>query len=526
MKNKKNIYIGALLLVCGILIGWLIFGGNGNHVTHELPAPAADTAAATVWTCSMHPQIRQDKPGKCPICGMDLIPLNNGNDDNKDFDKIQMSGSAIKIAEVQTTIVQKSAPFKEIRLPGKVKADERKIAVITSHFAGRVEKLFVNFTGQEVQEGEKMATVYSPGLVTAQKELFEAARMKQNSPEYYKAAKSKLKLWSLTDEQIDNIETNGEIQYYFDVVANLGGTVIKREVALGDHIEEGAKLFEITDLSVVWILFDAYESDLPWIRTGDKVDFEVQSLPGKTYTGTVKFIDPVLDPETRVAYVRLEVNNPGKALKPEMFVRGTIKAELPADAFVIPKSAVLWTGKKAVVYVKVPEQSKPTFEYREITLGEDAGNFYVVKDGLREGEEIVSNGVFKVDAAAQLSGKKSMMNPEAGASGSENNNKEMKGPEGSHEHLHQISFSFKVYGNCEMCRERIEKAAKTVKGVLKANWNVETKMMEVTVLDNSIKAGKVSAAIAAAGHDTEFEKAPESAYEELPGCCRYDRESR
>lgn len=526
MKNRKNVYIGFILLATGIFIGWLIFHGNGNHSAQQPIVTTADTAASTVWTCSMHPQIRQDKPGKCPICAMDLIPLNSGNDDNKDFDKIQMSGSAIKIAEIQTTTVQKSVPFKELRLPGKVKADERKIAVITSHFAGRVEKLFVNFTGQEVQKGEKMATVYSPGLVTAQKELFEAVRMKQTSPEYYKAARSKLKLWSLSDEQIDNIENNGGIQYYFDVIANLSGTVIKREVALGDHIEEGARLFEIVDLSAVWVLFDAYESDLPWIRTGDKVDFEVQSRPGQRFTGAVKFIDPVMDPETRVAYIRIEVDNPGNVLKPEMFVRGTIKAKLPSveNALIIPKSAVLWTGKKAVVYVKVPDQSKPTFEYREINLGEDAGNFYIVKDGLQEGEEIVSNGVFKVDAAAQLSGKKSMMNPEAGKTGAGSKEEEMKMPGGSHEHLHQISYSFKVFGNCEMCAERIEKAAKTVKGVLSADWNVETKIIKVTTHE-AIKEEKISSAIASAGHDTEYEKAPDDVYETLPGCCKYDRKN-
>lgn len=401
------------MIIGGIIIGWLIFGGGKEDTSKQLSTDK-NTEQATEWTCSMHPQIRQDKQGDCPICAMDLIPVSSGNDDNNEFNITQMSESAMKIAEVQTTIVQKSAPSKEIRLSGKVKPDERNIAVITSRFSGRIEKLFINFTGQGVQQGEKLATIYSPDLITAQKELFETIKFKQSNPEYYKAARNKLKLWSLSEDQIDNIEKNAEPQNYFDVLSPLSGTVMKRQVAHGDYVEEGAMLFEIADLSTVWVMFNAYESDLPWIRPNDNLSFEVHSLPGKIFNGKVTFIDPVVDPEARVAYVRTEINNSGNLLKPEMFAHGIINTKLPAveNALIIPKSSVLWTGKKAIVYVKLKEKAKPTFEYREITLGEDAGSFYVVADGLQEGEEIVSNGVFKIDGAAQLAGKQSMMNPE------------------------------------------------------------------------------------------------------------------
>ncbi len=417
MKNKRQLFIYAAMIIAGIIIGWIIFGGGKESSSTAVSSDKNSEVQASIWTCSMHPQIRVDKPGKCPICGMDLIPVSSGEDkENNEYNKIQMSESAVKIAEVQTTIVQKSLPSKEIRLPGKVKPDERKISVITSRFSGRIEKLFVNFTGQEVQQGEKLATIYSPDLITAQKELFESIKFKQSNPEYYKAARNKLKLWSLNENQIDNIEKNGEPQNYFDVLSPLKGTVMKREIALGAYVSEGTLLFEIADLSSVWVLFDAYESDLPWIRKGDNLTFEVQSLPGKMFSGEVTFIDPVMDSEVRVAYVRTEMVNSDNLLKPEMFVHGIIKTKLSAvkNALIIPKSSVLWTGKKAVVYVKLKEQTKPAFEYREITLGEDAGSFYIVKDGLQEGEEIVTNGVFKVDAAAQLAGKQSMMNSEEG----------------------------------------------------------------------------------------------------------------
>jgi len=416
MKNKKQFLIYAAMIIGGIIIGWMVFGGGKENSSKQISSDQTIEKKDTIWTCSMHPQIRMDKPGKCPICGMKLIPLNSLHDEDMGSDKIQMSESAMKIAEVQTTIVQKSIPVKEIRLSGKIKPDERKIAVITARFSGRIEKLFVNFSGQEVQKGEKLATIYSPDLITAQKELFEALKFKKSNPEYYLAARNKLKLWSLSETQIDNIEKNTASQIDFDILSPLSGTVMKRQVALGDYVKEGSSLFEIDDLSSVWVLFDAYEGDLPWVRTGDNISFEVQSIPGKMFNEKVAFIDPVVDPETRVSYIRTEMANPDNQLKPEMFVHGVIHAKLPSveNAIIIPKSAVLWTGKKSVVYLKVPGESKPTFEYREITLGEDAGSFYVVKDGLKEGDEIVTNGVFKIDAAAQLAGKQSMMNPEGG----------------------------------------------------------------------------------------------------------------
>ena len=414
MKNKKQFLIYAAMIIGGIIIGWIIFGGGKENSSKQISSDKQIEKKDTIWTCSMHPQIRIDKPGKCPICGMKLIPINNMDDEDMGSNKIQMSESAMKIAEVQTTIVQKSVPVKEIRLSGKIKPDERKIAVITSRFSGRLEKLFVNFTGQEVQKGEKLATIYSPDLITAQKELFEALKFKKSNPEYYLAARNKLKLWSLSEGQIDNIEKNTAPQNDFDILSPFSGTVMKRQVALGDYVKEGSSLFEIDDLSNIWILFDAYESDLPWIRTGDNVAFEVQSISGKMFNEKITFINPVVDPETRVAYVRAEMANPDNLLKPETFVHGVIQAKstTSGNVIIIPKTAVLWTGKKAIVYVKLKESAMPTFEYREITLGEDAGSFYVVKDGLKVGEEIVTNGVFKIDAAAQLAGKQSMMNPE------------------------------------------------------------------------------------------------------------------
>jgi len=416
--------------MAGIFLGWVFFHSSrdenfsGDRVGN-LPGDMVQVAGEgheheeeTIWTCSMHPQIRRDKPGQCPICGMDLIPVSdlNAGATDVDFGEIGMTESAAKLAEVQTLRVKHGFPVREIFLQGKVKPDERRISELTARFGGRIEKLFISFTGEQVQKGEALATVYSPALVTAQRELIEAAAYRDEQPGLYRAARSKLKLWDLTEAQIDAIEENGEPRLYFDVLSPISGTVTRKHVSPGDYVKEGSALFEVIDLTRVWIMFDAYESDLPWISKGDMVSYQVQSLPGQTFTGRIAYIDPFINPETRVAGIRVEQDNTGFLLKPDMFARGGVESHIAegSEMILIPRTSVLWTGKRAVVYVKVPDREQPTFRYREIKLGPLSGDHYVVADGLHEGEEIAVNGVFKIDAAAQLAGKPSMMNPEGG----------------------------------------------------------------------------------------------------------------
>ncbi|MDA3893935.1 MAG: efflux RND transporter periplasmic adaptor subunit [Salinivirgaceae bacterium] len=547
---KQNLKLIIIVLGIGVFIGWLFFHqGSSSSVNvneQELTGHDHESEDATTWTCSMHPQIKMDKPGQCPICAMDLIPLetNSSDEEGVDPNEIQMSESAMKIAEIQTMIVKKDYSNKEVYLLGKIKPDERNIAELTARFGGRIEKLFTNFTGQNVVLGEKLATIYSPELVTAQKELLEAVAYKESNPSFYLAIRNKLKLWDLSDAQINGIETKGETQNYFDVLSPISGTITKRHVALGDYVKEGNALFEVIDLKKVWVMFEAYESDLPWLSKGDVVEFTIQSFPGKTYTGKVTFIDPFLDAKTRTANVRVEVNNPNLELKPEMFTNGIVKPKLNANQkdLLIPKTAVLWTGKRAVVYVKMPERKHNSFLYREITLGPEAGEFYIVKEGLSEGEEIAVNGVFKIDAASQLEGKPSMMNPQGGAGstphdmskmdiGSENQtdhskmDMSQKTEQPSNEMKANLEHAmFKVSGNCEMCKSTIEKATGTLDGVNVANWNVETKQMHVSFNKDKVSLDKIHKTIAAAGYDTEKVKGDNNAYSKLPECCQYTRE--
>ena len=408
-KNKKLLKMAGILVV-GILLGWLLFGGGEKQADNH---DHSDEAVAQIWTCSMHPQIRKNESGLCPICGMDLIPLKTGNGEG-DPNSYQMSENAMKLANISTVVVGRSDANKEIRLNGKVEVDERHAYSQSTHIPGRIEQITVNFTGEKVRRGQTLATVYSPELVTAQEELLQAASIKESQPELFEAAQEKLRNWKINQSQIDQILSNGKAIQRFSIRADVNGVVTKKMVELGDYVERGMPIYEISDLSKVWVLFDLYESELAWVKEGSEIEYTVNSLPGETFTGIISFIDPLIDPQTRVASARVEVSNKDGRLKPETFASGIVKnkiGKVDSKEIVIPKTAVLWTGKRSVVYIK----EGSGFKMREITLGPALGEAYVVKDGLQIGEEIVSNGTFTVEAAVQLAGKPSMMNPEGGA---------------------------------------------------------------------------------------------------------------
>lgn len=403
-KHVRN----GLCILTGLFLGWLLFHSPEKKVNnHELTVHKSE-----IWTCSMHPAVRMEKPGKCPICAMDLILLNQHAGTSIDSNSVHFSREAAELANVSTSVVSRQSPIKDVRLYGKVQIDERLQQNQVAHVSGRIEKLLVNFTGEPVQKGQLLAIVYSPELVTAQQELLEASKSKQDQPGIYEAAKEKLKQWMLTERQIAQIEKSARVKTHFEVYSNTSGIVTAKRVNTGDYVSPGAVLYDIANLSNLWVLFDAYESDLPFLKMGNKVSFDFQALPGKHFSANIRFVDPVIDPIRRVAKVRVEVTNVGGQLKPEMFATGLVKSNLTEfkDKMVIPRSAVLWTGKRSIVYVKQSETADLHFSLREIELGPMLGNSYVVLDGLQEGEEVVTDGAFSVDAAAQLAGKRSMMN--------------------------------------------------------------------------------------------------------------------
>lgn len=533
VKSKYLIYI--LFLAGGLLLGWLLFH-NSDTDSHTSQASETGTEVhdpthghdlqqneAGEWTCSMHPQIRQDKPGKCPICAMDLIPVRKSSSSDKAIDPnaIQLSEEAAALADVQTSKVSRQNPVKQVRLYGKIVPDERSLQSQTAHVSGRIESLNVDFTGETVRAGQTLATLYSPELFTAQQELLEAIRMGQS--QLIQAAREKLYLWKMTDAQIAAIEKSGSISPVVEIKSNTSGIVLSKRVSQGDYVSQGAILFDVANLTKVWALFDAFEVDLPFLSKGDPVEFTLQALPGKKFSGKISFIDPILNTTTRTAKVRVEVPNASLELKPEMYATANVSAPLRnyKNEIVVPQTAVLWTGKRAIVYVKQPDTNTPAFLMREVELGPSLGNSYVILNGLREGEEIVTNGVFAIDASAQLEGKTSMMN------NGDEPAKPMIGHEGHMMHAQSATgvasehAMFGVKGSCDMCKERIEKAAKGVNGVLSAHWDKDTQMIHLQYDPQKTSPKAISKAIAKVGHDTDMDKADKAVYDKLPACCHY-----
>ena len=415
---KKQYIIYAILLLFGGTIGYFLNSSSTkNNESHRIE----DDIKNEIWTCSMHPQIRKNEAGDCPICGMDLIPLQEDDSQNDAF-AIRMSPTAMQLANIQTAKVGKMKPIKTVSLNGKIQADERQIFTQLTHIEGRIENLKVNFTGEYISKGTQIATIYSPKLLTAQQELFEVQKIKDTQPELFNAAKEKLKSWKLTENQINELLETGTTREEFPILADVSGYVIDKMVNLGDYVRQGEGLYRVANLSQVWVLFDIYESELAWIQKGDKVNYSIESLPSQNFEGTISFIDPFIDPKTRVAQARVIVPNSDLKLKPEMFVSGEVKADLASnntsknkesqnsEKITIPKTSVMWTGERSVVYVRQESEKGIDFVMREVKLGLALGDSYIIEEGLQEGEEIAINGTFSIDAAAQLAGKPSMMN--------------------------------------------------------------------------------------------------------------------
>ncbi|GBF21601.1 cation efflux system protein CusB precursor [Arenibacter sp. NBRC 103722] len=413
--NKNIIYIGIAVLV-GLLCGWLIFGGSAkesmsNKDASDMSDHNHSTESEQMWTCSMHPQIMQPEPGDCPICGMDLIPAETGAE-GLSANEIKMTDNAMALANIRTTVVGTgSMDGNFLKLSGKIRENEEANAVQVTYFAGRIEKLYVNYAGERVGKGKLLATIYSPELVSAQQELLTAASMKETQPALYKAVRNKLKLWKLSDKQINSIEESGQVQENFPVYATVAGTVTEKMVEEGDYVKQGQPLYKIANLNSVWAVFDAYENQIASLKTGQEIKLTTNAYPNKEFDVTVSFIDPVLNTQTRTVTVRANLKNNNGIFKPGMFVTGKVKGKSNASEshLTIPASAVMWTGERSLVYIKT-NPNEPIFEMREVTLGNRNGDAFTVVSGLQYGEEIVTNGTFTVDAAAQLQGKKSMMN--------------------------------------------------------------------------------------------------------------------
>jgi len=435
---RRGPALGAFVAViaAAFILGRLFSGvssGNSEQAQHNNGEPTS-----TIWTCSMHPQIRLPEPGKCPICFMDLIPVTTDEDESIDPNQLRMTAAAAMLAQVQTAPVRRARAEAELRLYGRVTYDETRLAQITAWAPGRLDKLYVDFTGATIDKGEPLVSMYSPELLAAREEMVQAERavagdggkvLKATAQATLEAARKKLRLYGLTEEQVRHMEMGHEVDDHLTVFSPASGIVVDKNAVEGMYVMSGTRLFTIADLSRLWVVFDAYETDLPWLSVGQSVSFTTRSLPGEVFEATITFVDPTLRPATRTTGVRAEVDNAAGLLKPDMFAHGVISARLDAagsttgkgrrkateEPLLIPATAPLITGRRAVVYVERSGDEDRLFEGREVVLGPRAGDYYIVTEGLQEGEMVVTNGAFKIDAELQIRAKPSMMTGSGGA---------------------------------------------------------------------------------------------------------------
>ena len=475
--------IAVLLIITALVVGYRMGSPDAEPAPEEAEAEhdhADEAGEPQMYTCSMHPSVRLPDPdAKCPICFMDLIPVTEDSGEGSEL-RVTMSESAAALSQIETAPVGRFFPTAEVRLYGKLTYDETSVARLTAYFPGRIERLFVNFLGVPVSQADHRAEVYSPDLLAAFEEFRQALAAAENSASSSElvrsatrdtlvAAREKLRLFGISPEQIAAVEDGSFESDRLTIFAPIGGVVTHLAVREGDYVETGAPIATIADLSRLWLDMEAYESQLPLLRWGQKVIFEVEAHPGETFEGRISFIEPEVDARTRTAAVRVAVDNADRRLKPGMFASAVARTRVaqdgavvsnelagrwvspmhptevqdgpgqcsicgmdlvpaeslgvvgdPADAeepLVIPRSAVLFTGKRSVVYVEVADAEQPTYEGRSVVLGPRAGDFYIVRDGLTRNESVVVNGAFRIDSAMQIAAKPSMMTPGGGGGG-------------------------------------------------------------------------------------------------------------
>ena len=477
LKDKRNKLI-ALAIGVMLAVGACVFFVTRSGHDHGQSAAKEET----LYTCGMHPQVIQKKPGNCPICGMKLTPIRkqassnatttNGatsaapggerrikyykstmllgeisqtprkdsmgmdmvpvyEDEASESTMISIDPVTTQNMGIRTGIVTKGPLRRTIRTVGNVDFDETALADVTTKFKGWIEKLYADATGKQVHRGEPLFEIYSPELYSAQTEfllaLEQVAKGTSGSDALKASALTKLKFFDIADEQIAELAKTKEARKTLRVSAPRDGVVVEKMVVQGQMVDAGMKLYRLADLSLVWVLSQAYEQDLPFLKLGQEAVVRLSYLPDREFRGRVTYIYPTLDEKTRTAKVRMEFHNPGFFLKPGMFATVELSAELEPSTLLVPDSAVLRSGERNTVFVALDGGK---FEPRTVTLGPRAeDNQYQVLSGLNEGERVVTSGQFMLDSESQLrEAIQKMLKPGAPA-GAEYTGHDMKGTE-------------------------------------------------------------------------------------------------
>ena len=393
-----------MILIISLLLSAI--GCSDNHKAGGESSSDTTALAEDYYTCPMHPSVRSDRPGACPVCGMALVKKTSLKEATTDelavLGSISLSPTQRVLANVSTAKAELRSLSKTFSAAGIADFAEPRRALVTARFRGRIEHLFVDFPGEEVRKGQALFELYSPDLVAAQQDFLLAQRAQSDTTRQVslvEASRERLHThFGMTDDQIDRVAREGEPRSTMAFTAPQSGTVLSKEVVEGQYVDEGTVLYEVVDLSVMWIYFDVYEQELRFVRRGQEVGFTTESYPGERFAGKVTFIDPVMNQDTRTVRVRTEAANPSGKLKPKMFVQASFSIQIPSS-IVIPRSAVLSTGSRAAVWV----ETKPNvFEPRTVTTGASTDDWIQILDGLKPGESVAATGGYLIDSESQL----------------------------------------------------------------------------------------------------------------------------
>lgn len=419
-------------------IGFLIIGllvGTGlmslPYCSADSGPPTPDSAGpdepdAAQWTCSMHPQVKQDQAGSCPLCGMDLIPVpQQQSPEESESHEVTLSKRAMNFAQLRTERVERAAHgTAKLRLLGRFEANETTLKTVTAWTGGRIDRLYANTTGTRVRAGQVIADIYSPEIFTAQQDLIVAKRQLRRSLQSppstqraaqaaLEAARERLRLLGVPQKALDKMEASKRPAHSVSIRSPFSGTVLERFATEGAYVRTGTPLHKIASLRTLWLQLDAYESDLPRLSLRQKVQIKVDAHPSEEYEGKVTFIEPVVDASRRTAKIRVQVDNRKGQLSPGMFAQATVLADDMSEEqgqLLISATAPLFTGRRSIVYVQVERNGWLHYESRTVRLGPRLGNKYPVVSGLKEGERVVKKGAFVLDADLQIHGGSSMMN--------------------------------------------------------------------------------------------------------------------
>jgi Cu(I)/Ag(I) efflux system membrane fusion protein len=392
----------AIVLTLAVAVPVTWFATKEFATKDHAPAKAAPQKKGErkilYYQSAMHPWIKSDKPGRCTICGMELTPVYEGDAglDATSGDIVPLTQTMIQVLNVETVEVQKKPLTKTLTVAGMIDENLTRHRVLSAYVPGRIDKLYVNYVGAEVKEGQPLAEFYSPNLLQALREY------RSLSGDLRDATAVRLRQMGLTPAQIEALPKKSGDTLTTQILSPIGGTVVVQNAYEGQYVQEGEKLFEIADLSTMWFQFRAYEQDLPWLKVGLRVDVTTASLPGKAFSGNITFIDPNFDDTTRSTKVRVELENPivdgHRTLLRRLYADGVVHVEMP-ETLAVPKSAVIQTGPQAIVYV---DQGSGIYARRVVKIGRRGDELIEVASGLEPGEKVVTNGNLLIDGQAEM----------------------------------------------------------------------------------------------------------------------------